>query len=242
MGESAASAQRRERVLIVGLGGLGCPASLALAQAGVRRFTFVDPDRVEVTNLHRQPWFRTADVGQAKVQAAASRLLAAFPDARVETLEDRVDAGNAEQRVGSHDFTIDGTDSIAAKFLLSDAAVLTGRMVVYGGVLRMEGQLMVLRPQGPCLRCLFDQPGEDDVPSCAQAGVLGSVAGVVGGLQAQAALHFLAHPRTGPEELLGVFDAQRLVQRQVRVRRAADCPGCGADARLRLTDPEMARC
>ncbi|MDQ3266673.1 MAG: HesA/MoeB/ThiF family protein [Myxococcota bacterium] len=242
MVESAAPSQRAERVLVVGLGGLGCPASLALAQAGVRHFTFVDPDRVELTNLHRQPWFRTGDVGRSKVQAARSRLLAAFPEARVEALEDRVDAGNAEQRVGSHDFTVDGTDSIAAKFLLSDAAVLTGRVVVYGGVLRMEGQWMVLRPQGPCLRCLFEQPGEDDVPSCAQAGVLGSVAGVVGGLQAQAALHFWDHPRTGPEEPLCVFDAQRLVQRQVRVRRAADCVGCGADARLRLVDPEAAGC
>lgn len=242
MAPAGALAVRPERGLIVGLGGLGCPASLALAQGGVRRFTFIDPDRVDVSNLHRQPWYRTDDLGAEKVLIARRRLVAAFPDAQVEALPERVTAENVSSLLGSHDVTVDGTDSIATKFLLSDAGVLTGRPVVYGGVLRMEGQVMLIRRGGPCLRCLFEQPNEDDVPTCAQAGVLGSVAGLIGAWQAQAALRCLDEPRSEPQEMLSIFDAHRMLQRRVVVKRAVDCPSCAEGRGVVLQEPEAPRC
>lgn len=232
------------RVLIVGMGGLGCPVSLALAQAGVRALTIVDADRIDVSNLHRQPWYRDADVGQPKVEVAAARLRAAFPELEVTALAQRVTAGNAAELLSAHDVTVDGTDSISTKFLLSDAAVLTGRSLVYGGVLRFEGQVLAIRPGGPCLRCLFETPpGEDDVPTCAQAGVLGSVAGVIGGLQALEVLSLLeGKPRADGVEWLRVFDAQRFAQRQVKVRRARECSACGAAAKVTLAEPRVPQC
>jgi adenylyltransferase/sulfurtransferase len=217
-------------VLIVGMGGLGCPASLALVRGGVRAMTLVDPDEVEITNLHRQLWYRTADVGRPKVAIAAERLADSFPQLAISARQDRVDAANVDALFASHDLVIDGTDGVHTKFLLSDAAVRTGTPLVYGGVLRLEGQAMVIRRGGPCLRCLFEtEPNGDELPTCAQAGVLGSAAGVVGGLQALLALRELealaarAPAATPGESSLHVFDGARLAGRQVKVRKAADC-------------------
>lgn len=232
------------RVLIVGLGGLGCPVSLALAAEGVRRFTFVDPDTVELTNLHRQPWHHTADLGRPKVVSASERLRKAFPSAEVNARIDRLDEQNALELFGQHTLVIDGTDRIDAKFLLSDAAVRAGVPLIYGGVLKMEGQAMAIRPGGPCLRCLFETPPSDDaVPTCAQAGVLGPVAGYVGALQALLALTLLrGEGRTDELELLRVFDAGALAQRTVRIRRARDCVRCFGDPALALPALEAPRC
>lgn len=229
------------RVLVVGVGGLGCPASLALARAKVSRLTLADPDRVEVTNLHRQLWYRTSDVGQPKVTAAADRLRAAFPDLEVVTRQIKVDAARADALFREHDLVIDGTDGAADKFTLSDAAVRTGTPLIHGGVLRLSGQAMAIRPGGPCLRCLFETvPTGDDAPSCAQAGVLGSMAGLIGGLQALLGLAELkARAGEGPAPAPGaatlhVFEGRHLSARQVNVRRAPDCPACrggGLEAR-----------
>lgn len=224
------------RALLIGAGGLGCPASLALAKQGVRRLTLVDPDRVDPTNLHRQLWHRGSDVGRLKVDSAADRLREAFPGIEVEPIGQRVDAGNAEALFRAHDVVIDGTDGVAVKFLLSDAAVLTGVPLVYGGVLRMRGQAMRIAPGGPCLRCLFEgPPSEDAVPTCAQAGVLGSVAGVVGALQATLALR----PEAGRLHVV-----EGLSQRVVEVRPAPDCRACSPASRGSLVLPslEEARC
>ena len=225
------------RVLIVGAGGLGCPASLALARAGVGGITLVDPDVVDLTNLHRQLWFRTSDVGLPKVEAAARRISAAFPGVRVMALQAAVSESNAESLFRGHDVVVDGTDGIEAKFLLSDAAVLTGTPLVYGGVLRLEGQVMEIGPGGPCLRCLFESPPDREaLPTCAQAGVLGSVAGVVGAMQARIALQRLGHldaPLDG-RSLLRVFEGAALKTREVVVRRAADCAACGEGVRRSL--------
>jgi adenylyltransferase/sulfurtransferase len=216
------------KALVVGVGGLGCPASAALAVAGVRRFTLVDPDCVELANLHRQPWHRTPGIGRPKVLSARAGLVAAFPDAQVEVLEGRLDAGNAESLFRAHDLVIDATDQILAKFLLSDVAVLTGVPLVYGGVVRLEGQAMRVRKGGPCLRCLFESPPPDDVvPRCAQVGVLGPVAGYVGALQALLGLEWLrGEAAAGDREALRIFDAAALTQRTIQVRRAPDCPAC----------------
>ena len=210
------------RVLIVGVGGLGCPVALTLAQAGVRHLTLMDPDRVDISNLHRQLWFRTADVGQLKVDAAATRIKAAFPRVSIQTWAKSLERDNAFSAFEGHHLVIDGTDRIESKFLLSDLAVRTGIPVVFGGVLRMTGQVMLIRPPGPCLRCLFEEPPSlNAVPSCSSAGVLGSVPGVVGTLQGIVALSALRGEAL-PAELM-VFEAGGLMQRFVAVRKRADC-------------------
>jgi adenylyltransferase/sulfurtransferase len=220
------------RALVIGVGGLGCPASLALARAGVAHLTLVDPDTVELTNLHRQPWHHALDVGRPKVESAKTKLLAAFPGLQVSTLQAFVRAADVEALFRAHDVVVDATDGVDTKFLLSDAAVLTGVPLVYAGVLRFEGLAMRIEPGGPCLRCLFETP-PTDVPTCAQAGVLGSMAGLMGGLQARLALAPNAAPGVAG---LHVVDGHGLAFRTVKVRRRADCAACAEGTRPTLSD------
>ncbi len=205
--------------LIVGMGGLGCPAALGLARSGVRRLTLIDPDRVELTNLHRQLLHRAEDLGRPKVESAAERLRALFSSLVVETHLRRLDAANADALFHAHEVVIDGTDAPATKLLMSDAAVRTGIPLIYGGVLRWAGQAMRIERGGPCLRCLFEESAAQGAPSCAQAGVMGSVAGMVGALQAQLAC-------AGRPGELHVIDGLKLSGRTVRIRPAPDCPTC----------------
>lgn len=225
------------QVTIIGMGGLGCPASLALAQAGVGRFTLIDDDVVELTNLHRQPWHHLADVGRPKVESAASKLQRAFPHLRIEASKMRVTAENAEALFRSSALVIDATDGVDTKFLLSDASVLTGTPLIYGGVLRFEGLAMRIDASGPCLRCLFETPPED-APTCAQAGVLGSMAGLIGGLQAELAS---VTPTPGLAQLK-VIDGLELTFRSVKVRKRDDCAACGPGRKPLLTDGAPAAC
>jgi adenylyltransferase/sulfurtransferase len=224
------------RALIIGLGGLGCPASLALARAGVDALTLMDPDVVELTNLHRQPWHHPADLGRPKVDSAREKLARAFPLLRVDARAQAVGAAGAAALFLAHDVVIDATDGVDTKFMLSDAAVLTGTPLVYAGVLRFEGLAMRIERGGPCLRCLFETP-PTDVPTCAQAGVLGSMAGLMGGLQATLALKPNAAPGVSP---LHVIDGHSLSMRVVRVRRRPDCPACAPGANPVLTDSTRA--
>jgi len=228
-----------QRVLVVGVGGLGCPVSLALARAGVAHLTLVDPDTVDVTNLHRQPWHHTGDVGRRKVDSAAEKLGRVFPSLSLRTLAERVTAQNVEALFRAHDLVIDATDGVDTKFLLNDAAVLTGTSLIYGGVLRFEGLALRIDPaHGPCLRCLFENP-PDDAPTCAQAGVLGSMAGLVGGLQATLALQ---GPGVRGEAPLYVIDGRAFSFRTVRLKRRPDCAACGEGAKPVLLEPGVAAC
>jgi adenylyltransferase/sulfurtransferase len=226
------------RVAIVGLGGLGCPASLALARLGVRALTLVDPDVVDETNLHRQPWHHPGDVGRPKVESAASKLARQFPSLSIDVRLERVTARSAEALFRAHDVVLDATDGVGTKFLLSDASVLTGTPAVYAGVLRFEGLAMRLEPGGPCLRCLFETP-PTDVPTCAEAGVLGAMAGVIGGLQASLACR--PNPAVGLS-LLHVVDGRELSFRTVKVRRRPGCAACGEGASPVLQDEEDPTC
>ncbi len=210
------------KALVIGLGGLGCPAALSLARAGVREMTFIDSDVVDVTNLHRQVLHGDDDLGRPKVESAASKLRAAFSELKVETLRERVTAQNAAELFSRHDVVLDCTDGVETKFLLSDVSVSTGVPLVYAGVLRLEGLAMRIEPGGPCLRCLFEAP-PSDAPTCAQAGVLGTVAGVMGGLQAALALTVNEVQGVAP---LQVVDAHAFSFRTVNVRRRSDCAAC----------------
>lgn len=213
---------------IIGMGGLGCPASVALAGAGVRRLTLVDGDVVETSNLHRQPLYGPEDVGRPKVDVARERLARAFPGLEVETWVKRIGPGDVEALLSRHALAIDGTDSVEAKFQMSDAVARTGTPLVSGGVVQWGGQAMRIDPGGACLRCLYGTaPREDEVPTCARAGVLGSLAGVLGALQASLAL---GPPSPTGLSTLHVVDGRTLRFRTLTVRRAPGCPGCGGRA------------
>ncbi len=213
-------------VLLVGMGGLGCPASLALAELGVRQLTLVDPDVVELSNLHRQLWYGPDDLGQKKVEVAARRLERAFPTLEVRPLALRVDAANAAALLQAHDAALDGTDSPRARFELSDAAVAVGTPLIHGGVLGWQGQCFKIRPGGPCLRCLFEGPPVD-APTCASAGVMGSVAGVIGAAMARAVV---APPRADDAEPLFRFNGKLFQARHTFFRRSLECSQCNSQA------------
>jgi adenylyltransferase/sulfurtransferase len=167
-------------------------------------------------------------------------MLAAFPGAQVEARIARIDAMNALAHLEGHALVIDGTDGIATKYLLNDAALLAGIPLVFGGVLRFSGQAMVVLAGGPCLRCLYESPPDPDaVPTCASAGVLGPVAGMVGALQARLGISALEERRGGA---LYRVDGLKLEVRRVRLERRPDCPSCGEGARPVLADAEEVTC
>jgi molybdopterin-synthase adenylyltransferase len=212
--------------VIIGMGGLGCPAAVALAGSGTRRLTLVDGDVVEQSNLHRQPLYGPEDVGRLKVEVARERLGRAFPGVEIETWAKQVGPADVDGLLSAHALAIDGTDSVGAKFLLSDAVARTGTPLVSGGVVQWGGQAMRIDPGGACLRCLYGTaPREDEVPTCARAGVLGSLAGVLGALQASLAR---GSPSPAGRSTLHVVDGRTLRFRTLTVRRVPGCPGCGA--------------
>lgn len=214
---------------IVGIGALGCAAAEALARAEVGRLILVDGDVVERSNLHRQLLHRDADRGRPKVDSAANRLTARYPASALERRQAHVTAANAGALLADATCIVDATDGFESKFLLNDAAVALGTPLVHAGIMRFLGQLMTILPgQSACYRCLFDAPPQPgDVPSCQEAGVLGSLAGTIGLLQAAEVLRYLTG--TGPllTDRLLTYDALANRFRHVRLRRNPACPTCG---------------
>jgi molybdopterin/thiamine biosynthesis adenylyltransferase len=220
--------------LVIGAGGLGGPALLGLAAAGVGRLVLVEDDAVETSNLARQPLFAEADVGRRKAAAAAERLRALHPALRIEAHDRRFDAAVAAALAGDADVVVDGSDNFETKFLANDAAVAARRPLVHGGVLRSTAQLLTVVPGGlgGCLRCLFEGPPPDgQVPTCAQAGVLGPVAAFAGALMGAEAARVLGGERGAYEGRLLVWDARAARARIVLVRRRPGCAGCDPGVR-----------
>jgi len=210
--------------LVVGAGGLGCPAAWSLASRGAA-MTIVDDDRVEVGNLHRQILHRTEDVGRHKAESAREALLRRWPGLKIVSVVARVGADNAAALVVGHDVVLDCTDSFASKFLLNDVCVAAGVPLVHGAVVGLSGQVLTVMPGAACYRCLFEAPPPPEaVAGCAQAGVLGPLCGVVGVTMAEEAQATLAgRPRlTGALEVIAVGGT-----RLVRLRPRADCAACG---------------
>jgi adenylyltransferase/sulfurtransferase len=238
LGEAGQQRLLDSRVLMVGLGGLGSPAALYLAAAGVGHLTLVEFDEVDESNLQRQILYTTGDAGQPKLSVAAERLRALNPGIGIDLVDAPIDATNAVDLVRGHDVVVDGTDNFAARYAVNDACVITRTANVHGAVQGFEGQVMVLAgDEGPCYRCLFPEPPPPGmVPSCAEAGVLGVLPGLVGTLQATEVLKLLAGIG---EPLVGRmvrFDA--LTTRFTEVKLAAD-PGCRACGdRADLNQPE----
>jgi len=227
--------------LVVGAGGLGSPALLYLTAAGVGRIGVVDADPVDLTNLQRQIAHGTADIGRGKAESARDAMHAIDPGIVVATYGERLTAANALQTIRRYDVVLDCTDNFPTRYLINDACVLLGTTLVTAAVIRFHGQLTTVRPhQGPCMRCLLPEPpAPGSVPSCAQAGVLGPVAGAMGCLQAVEAIKVLLGL---PDTLVGrlfVLDALAFAPSIMEIERDPDCPVCGATPRITgLTDFE----
>ena len=229
--------QRRLRdasVLVVGAGGLGSPAALYLAAAGVGRIGIVDFDLVDASNLQRQVLHATADVGRPKVESAAERLRGLNPFVAVEMHQLQLDAGNAGALVARYDIVIDGTDNFAARYVLSDACVRAGRPCVHASIHRFEGQATLLVADGaPCYRCLFrEPPPPGTAPSCAEAGVFGVLPGILGTIQAAEAIKLITGVGDTLAGRLLLVDVARMRFQTVALRRDPGCPACGDEARM----------
>ncbi|MCK4849752.1 MAG: HesA/MoeB/ThiF family protein [Phycisphaerae bacterium] len=233
------------KVLIVGAGGLGSPAALYLAAAGVGTLGIIDYDNVDLTNLQRQVIHNTSDVGREKVASAAEKIKAINPDVTVQTYRERAAAANIREIIKKHDFVLDGTDNFPSKFLINDVCYFEKVPFSHAGILRFDGQMITVLPgQTACYRCVFDKPPPAGlVPSCSQAGVLGPLAGVIGCLQATEVLKYLLGVGELLTDRLLIFDGLGLQFREVKVTRNPDCRLCGQEPSItELADEEQAAC
>jgi len=218
------------RILLVGAGGLGSPASLYLAAAGVGKLGIVDDDRVDATNLQRQIAHSTETLGEWKADSAKRTIEALNPDVDVVTYRERLTSENVDRILADGwDVIVDGADNFPTRYLVNDASVWHGIPVVHGSIFRFEGQVTVFKPhEGPCYRCLFPQPPPPELaPSCAEGGVLGVLPGIVGSLQASEALKLALGIGESLSGRLLLFDALATEFSEVTLRRDPDCPVCG---------------
>lgn len=246
--EVGGKGQRRllqSKVLVIGAGGLGAPAALYLAAAGVGTIGIADGDDVELSNLQRQIIHFTADVGRAKVDSAMEKLNRLNPDIHVITYHDQVQSENIQRIAADYDFIIDGTDNFPAKFLINDACILMGKAFSHAGILGFNGQTMTVVPrESACLRCVFIAPPPPGaVPSCSEAGVLGGMAGIVGAIQAMEALKCLLGLRELLTNRLLVCEALSMRFREVQASINPNCPICGKNPSITsLMDYERQTC
>ena len=226
-------------VLVVGAGGLGSPAALYLAAAGVGTIGLVDHDRIDISNLQRQILYTTAEVGAGKAATAANRLSALDPQIRVVAHEVKLTADNVAALFSQYDVILDGTDRLAVRYLINDACVLGRKSLVSAAIHRFEGQAMTYVPgKGPCYRCLYPEGSDALVPNCADAGVLGVLPGVMGSLQATEAIKLLLGIGAPLLGRLLVYDALSLSFDEFRFRRRHDCAVCGDAPTITQIRPE----
>ncbi len=217
------------KVMVIGAGGLGAPIALYLAAAGVGTIGIADADVVDLSNLQRQVIHFTPDVGKPKVESAREKMEAINPDVRVRTYQEWISAANIARIIADYDFVIDGTDNFAAKFLVNDACVLAGTPYSHGGILQFDGQTLTVKPgESPCYRCIFPAPPpKDAIPTCARAGVIGVLPGVLGTIQATEAIKYLLGQGDLLTGRLLTYNALRMRFREVPVKKSARCPVCG---------------
>jgi molybdopterin/thiamine biosynthesis adenylyltransferase/rhodanese-related sulfurtransferase len=233
MPEVSMAGQRRfkaARVLCVGAGGLGSPAALYLAAAGVGRIGLVDVDDVDLSNLQRQILHGTKDIGRKKLESARDRLRDANPNVEIELHECRFSSENATDVVASYDIVVDGSDNFPTRYLSNDVCVWARKPNIYGSVFRFDGQSTVFAPHlgGPCYRCLFPEPPEPGtIPNCAEAGVLGVLPGIIGMIQAVEAIKLILGAGESLVGRLLHFDALKMKFREFNLRRDPQCPVCG---------------
>ncbi len=219
------------KVLVLGTGGLGSPVALYLAAAGVGTLGLVDDDKVDISNLQRQVLHFTDDVGKAKVISAKEKLAKLNPEIKINAYETKVTSKNINDIIADYDIVVDGTDNFPTRFLVNDACYFAKKPLVHGAILRFDGQLMTIIPdEGPCYRCIYrDPPPAGAVPNCSQAGVIGSVAGIVGTLQANEAIKLLLGKGETLKQRLLIIDALDMNFRQIKTKKDPRCPLCGED-------------
>lgn len=217
------------KVLMLGAGGLGSPAALYLAAAGVGTLGIVDFDTVDLSNLQRQILHRVETVGQPKVESAARTIASVNPDVKVVPHRTRLYSDNVFEVFENYDIIVDGTDNFQTRYLTNDAAVMTGKTVVHGSIFQFDGQVTVFKPKaGPCYRCLFPAPPPAGaVPNCAEAGVFGVLPGIVGSIQAVETLKLILGEGDPLIGRLLIFDALAMEFSEVKIRRDPGCPVCG---------------
>ncbi|MDN5363670.1 MAG: molybdopterin-synthase adenylyltransferase [Eubacteriales bacterium] len=220
---------KKASVLVVGTGGLGSAIAYYLAAAGVGRIGIVDGDRVDLSNLQRQILHFTPDIGRPKVESAREKLQALNPEIEIVPYYCRLEEGNAEEIVRDYQVVVDGSDNFPTRYLINETCLKLRRPFIHGGVLGLKGQVMTIMPyDGPCYRCVFrDIPAPEEVPSCAQAGVLGTVPGLIGMIEATEAIKIIL----GVGELLVgrllQYDALTMRFREIELERDEECPACG---------------
>lgn len=217
------------RVLVVGAGGLGCPALQYLAASGIGKIGIVDHDRVDISNLQRQILFTTSDAGKPKAQIACDRLRDLNPDVTLHAFDTELNDRNAQRILSAYDIILDCTDNFPTKFLISDMAVKLGKPVVYGAIQGFEGQVAIFdAAHGPCYRCLHPQPPRGTVLSCAEAGVIGALAGMIGTMQAMEVIKLIvAHGSFIPlRGKLFLMDAKTMDTRIITIPKNHDCAVC----------------
>ncbi|HLG22878.1 MAG TPA: molybdopterin-synthase adenylyltransferase MoeB [Candidatus Manganitrophaceae bacterium] len=217
------------KVLIVGAGGLGSPVALYLAAAGVGTIGIIDADVVDLSNLHRQVVHHTPDLGRAKVLSAQEKMVALNPDVKVIPYHRNLDAENALEIFKEYEYIIDGVDNFPAKFLINDAAFFAQKPLIHGGILRFEGQLLTILPGvSACYRCVFHGPPPAGlVPSCQEAGVIGTLAGLIGTLQGTETLKLILGIGKPLTNRILTYDALRTQFRQISIQKNPNCPLCG---------------
>jgi len=233
------------KVLIVGAGGLGSPAAYYLAAAGVGTICIIDDDVVDLSNLQRQILHTTGDIGRAKADSAGEKLKALNPNCKVIPRRTRLTAGNAQEIIKEYDAVVDGTDNFPTRFLINDACVMVKKPFFHGGILRFFGQALTVVPgQWPCYRCIFGGPPPTaSAPTCAEAGVLGVLAGTIGVIQATEVLKYLLGLGDLLVGRLLTYDALSLQFSEIEVKKNPDCPVCGDNPTITgLVDYEQQVC
>ena len=227
-GREAQEKLLQAKVLLVGAGGLGSPVALYLAAAGVGTIGVVDGDSVSITNLQRQVLHSTKDINRPKVEVACERIEAINPDVYVRTYELFLNEANAMKLIEPYDFVIDGTDNFATKYLVNDACVMQGKAFTMGGISKYSGQLMTHVPGSACYRCLFPEPpAKQDVETCAMVGVLGSIAGMLGTVQATECIKYLAGVGQLLTNSMLTFDALSMQWQRFDFSQRPSCELCG---------------
>lgn len=216
------------RVLLIGAGGLGCPAGYYLAAAGVGNIGIVDFDTVDLSNLQRQILHNSSRVGMLKTESAKKTLQELNPDVKITLFNERISSQNIVSIIKNYDYVLDGTDNFPTRFLINDACVMNGKTNVHGSIFRFEGQVSVFKPKdGPCYRCIYPEPPPPGlVPSCQEGGVLGVLPGIIGSLQAVETIKLILGKGKPLIGSLLIYDALNTEFRKLKLKRDVNCPVC----------------
>jgi adenylyltransferase/sulfurtransferase len=243
VGEAGQLRLKESRILLVGAGGLGSSPAIYLAAAGVGTIGIIDADVVSLSNLHRQVLHYTSDIDTPKVTSAAAKLKEINPHVFVIPHQARLTAENALTLIAEYDFVIDGTDNLPSRYLINDACFFLNKPFIFGGVHQFEGQLSVFGAGGPCYRCLFRElPALDEMPSCAEAGVIGVLPGIIGLMQANEAIKWICKIGEPLSGRLLIFDALDTRWREVKIKKDPECPLCGVHPTIKKLEEYIWKC